>query len=511
MAVKNGGIIGPANTHTGGRFGVAKGVWRLADALNFTKEGTWPTAAINGTNTVRFNDGSSDFLSRTAPTPIGSRRVFTVSCWVKRTDLGSTDQDFYSNYYSTDNMIEIRFTSVDSLRVHNRGGASTTIDLRTTRKFRDVSAWYHVVVAFDTTQSTASDRVKIYINGVQETAFSTETYPSLNQDLMNEVDGTYTNFIGKRGDSAAFFDGYLAESVYVNNSALDPTSFREFNSTTGIWTPIPIGNQITSFGNTGYFLDYSDSSNLGKDLSPNGNNFTVNNLTSVDQSTDLPTNTFNTLSPLLKGSKITLSQGNLVSTGNTGADAGNVCACYPIAFSGKWYFEVKITGTSSSGYPKLGVLFDFASLNPGNMDGGSGGSNLAPGSSDVYVQFTSSVIYSPDGNVSITSPSNGDIFMFALDMENGAIYVGENGTWLNSGDPTSGASKTGKIADLTTTQQFMPVASDYNSGSTSWNFGGAESFTISSGNSDANGYGNFEYAVPSGYYSLCTANLNTYG
>ena len=136
MAVKNGGIIGPANTHTGGRFGVAKGVWRLADALNFTKEGTWPTAAINGTNTVRFNDGSSDFLSRTAPTPIGSRRVFTVSCWVKRTDLGSTDQDFYSNYYSTDNMIEIRFTSVDTLRVHNRGGASSTIDLRTSRKFK---------------------------------------------------------------------------------------------------------------------------------------------------------------------------------------------------------------------------------------------------------------------------------------------------------------------------------------------------------------------------------------
>ena len=467
---------------------------------SFLYPGAKVTLAYEVANSLRFNDGSSDFLSRTAPTPIGSRRVFTVSCWVKRTDLGSTDQDFYSNYYSTDNMIEIRFTSVDTLRVHNRGGASSTIDLRTTRKFRDVSAWYHVVVAFDTTQSTASDRVKIYINGVQETSFGTETYPSLNQDLMNEVDGTYTNFIGKRGDSAAFFDGYLAESVYVNNSALDPTSFGEFDSDTGIWKPIDVSG--LTFGTNGFYLDFEDSSALGNDVSGNNNDFTVNNLTSIDQSTDTCTNNFCTMNPLDNyhaGS--TFSEGNCQIVTAASPSAYNT-STFGVS-SGKWYWEVEVESFSTTNdYALVGISSTQTSSNwLGKNTHDWSLTNLG----NIYNNNEEE-----DGSYG-SAWSDNDIIGVALNLDDNELKFYVNGTVQNSGTAISITA-----AASTPLGAYFAAAGDFSaSGSnlltTKWNFGASYPASISSGNSDANGYGNFEYAVPSGYYSLCSKNLAEFG
>ena len=235
------------------------------------------------------------------------------------------------------------------------------------------------------------------------------------------------------------------------------------------------------------------------------------NLDATDQATDTPTNNFATLSPLLKGSNIDLTESSLVNTGNTSGDAGNVACTFPIAFSGKWYFEVKITAISAAGYPKIGVFHDFESVSQGNYNGGAGGDNMHPtGSIATVLQYNSTTLENPTSDLNITAPANGNIIQFALDMDNGAIYVGVNGTFLNSGDPTSGASKTGKVADLTVTNQMMPMSSNYNGSATSYNFGNP-AFSISSGNADADGYGNFEYAVPSGYYALCTKNLAEFG
>ena len=303
----------------------------------------------------------------------------------------------------------------------------------------------------------------------------------------------------------------MTEFVFVDGQALDPTSFGEFNSDSPtIWQPIDVSG--LTFGDDGFYLDFENSGSLGADVSGNSNNFTVNNLTSVDQSTDTCTNNFMTLSPLLKGSNIDLTEGNVVSTGNTSSDAGNVACTFPIAFSGKWYFEVKITAISAAGYPKIAVFQDFENVSQGNYNGGSGGNNMHPTSSSATVlAYNDSTLSNPTSNLSITAPANGNIFQFALDMDNGAIYVGVNGTYYNSGDPTSGSSKTGKIADLTVTNQMMPMSSNYNGSATAYNFGGTPGFSISSGNADANGHGNFEYAPPTGYFALCSKNIGEFG
>ena len=223
-----------------------------------------------------------------------------------------------------------------------------------------------------------------------------------------------------------------------------------------------------------------------------------------------------TLSPLLKGSNIDITEAGVVSTGNTSSDAGNVACTFPIAFSGKWYFEVKITAISGAGYPKIAVFQDFESVSQGNYNGGSGGNNMHPtGSIATVLAYNSTTLENPTSNLSITAPANGNIIQFALDMDNGAIYVGVNGTYYNSGDPTSGSSKTGKVADLTVTNQMMPMSSNYNGSATAYNFGGTPGFSISSnggsGNADANRHGKFEYAPPTGYFALCSKNIGEFG
>ena len=345
MARRNGGIIGPANTPTGGLAGVAKGVWRINDVLNYKKNNQWPITATAVTNSLRFDDGSSDYLNRT-PSSESSKKKLTFSVWAKRSNLASSAWMWliHNGDASDGNPafgVGFKNDSVSIIDLDSSGSYDT--NLITDRLFRDVSAWYHIVVAFDTTQGTAADRVKLYVNGTQETSFSTETYPS--QDHEFNTAPTMTNYATEIGrdnysSGSAYYDGYMAEMVLIDGLQLDASYFGETNSATNIWVPKPIGAQVGSFGTNGFYLDFADSSSLGNDVSGNDNDFTVNNLTSVDQSTDIPTNNFCTWNGNIR-SDVTLAEGNLEMSGGALSYDGTVGTIIPT--QGKWYAEIKVT------------------------------------------------------------------------------------------------------------------------------------------------------------------------
>ena len=458
-------------------------------------------------NSCRFN--ADAYMVKDIVTPTNQKK-YTISVWVKRSKLTSRQRIFtVIDTSSTAAYSYLEFQSDDKLNFDDFDGSSTRLTRTTNAVFRDPSAWMNIIIAVDTTQSTGSNRVKMYINGTQVSSFGTETNASQNFDTTT-LNSNKTFRVGEHGTAGFRFAGYMCEFVLIDGSQLDQTSFGEFDSDTPtLWKPIDVSG--LTFGNNGFYLDFEDSSNLGNDVN-GGTDLTETSLAATDQSTDTCTNNFMTLSPLLKGSNIDLTEGNVVNTGNTNSDAGNVACTFPIAFSGKWYFEMKITAISAAGYPKFAVFHDFESVSQGNYNGGSGGNNMHPTESIATVlQYTSTTLGNPNSNLTITAPANGNIFQFALDMDNGAIYVGVNGTYYNSGDPTSGSSKTGKIADLTVTNQIMPMSSNFNGSATAYNFGATPGFSISSGNADANGHGNFEYAPPSGYFALCSKNIGEFG
>jgi len=502
MSRKNGGIIGPANTPVGGLFkGVAGGVWRMNDVLNFVSNSQWPSTPKSIDNSLRFNKGSSDNLTRT-PSSAGNQKTFTFSTWIKKGDFGGTEEGLLYSEPDSNTHTAIRIDGSDKLRVLcvRSGSTGNGFDKKTTRVFKDPSAWYHIVVAFDTTQSTADDRIKIYVNGVQETAFDTNTFGG-SQSLDTDINSTTQQEIGME-DSISYFGGYMAETIMIDGLQLTPSSFGETDSTTGIWKPKKIGS-FSSAGTNSFYLDFKDSSNVGKDASGLSNNFTVNNLTSIDQSTDTCVENFATLNPLVnKANYSTHSDGNLTIVGNDASNASrNHSTMAPS--QGKWYMEFKAIDIQGTSYPSVGII--------SSSDASSG--------SDQVGGATNSVGYRPggtiliDGSVTDTESTftDNDIIGIAMDLDNGAVYFHKNGTYQNSGDPTSGSSRTGSLYNFTVSDSYHFSATMYTADAeVSANFG-SPPYSISSGNSDANGFGNFEYSVPSGYYALNTSNLNTYG
>mgnify|MGYP003148200559 CR=1 FL=1 len=456
-------------------------------------------------NSLRFNDGDSANLSRTQVS--GNRQTFTFSTWVKRSTLG-TDQMLFNAGSSTDFRTMLRFGDADVLQFFNNDstGGGVNMNLKTNRLFRDLSAWYHIVLRFDPTQSTEAHRIRLYVNGVEETSFSTATYPSQNADNTQFNHGSVSSVKigGSAYSDADYFDGYMAEVVFCDGSSLDPTSFGEFDSDSPtIWKPIDVSG--LTFGNNGFYLDFENSGALGTDVSGEGHNWTANNLAATDQSTDTCTNNFCTLNPLdrsrLSSDGTTFTEGNLKTTDGS---SNNLVATGTMAVTqGKWYFEVKIDATASNTVSGVKIV---------DLDGwdrSDGAANTAFG-----------WLYAPDGDKrnNGTSTSYGDTYAandiigVAIDMDNLAVYFSKNGVFQNSGDPTSGASKTNaaytNLTGTITAQVYDGVSSQAHE--FSMNFG-SPAFSISSGNSDSEGFGNFEYAVPSGYFALCSKNLAEYG
>ena len=425
-------------------------------------------------NSLRFNSGSSDHLSRT-PASAGNRKTWTWSCWIKRSAVGSNNCILNGG----GNGFLLVLQSSNVLEIYNFSG-SYQLQLITNQLFRDTSAWYHIVFVLDTTQATDTNRAKVYLNGSQITSFSTATYPSQNADLL--LNNNNANYIGTYDASGQYFGGYMSEINFIDGQALTPSSFGEFDSDTNIWKPIPYTG---TFGTNGFYLEFKDSSALGDDTSGNGNDWTVNNLTSIDQTTDTPTNNFATLNPLYNylGGYPPLTEGNTFLT--DARSGGNDCtalANIAIPNTGKWFCEV-LNVSSSNGFHGVGTP-DNTALNC-TYYGGNGFKYLNPGGNTAY---------------GATYTTN-DIIGIAVDIPNNSVTFYKNGV-------SQGAISYTFDSALT---YFIRVGNGSgDADSFKANFGNP-SFTISSGNADANGYGNFEYAVPSGYYALCTKNLAEFG
>ena len=467
------------------------------------------SSGFNVANSVRFNDNDSPSMYKT-PGSGGDQRTWTFSTWFKRGNLGSS-QWILDAYDGSNDEFHIYVSSGNAIGIYTTGGGfGNNLSISTNNLVRDVSAWYHLVVRCDTTQGTASNRLRIYLNGVEATY---GTYNNFTENGQGQVSESGTkHWIGRR-NAGDYFDGYFAEMVLVDGSSLAPTSFGEFDSDSPkIWKPIDVSG--LTFGTNGFYLDFEDSSNLGNDAN-GGTDFTEANLATTDQTTDTPTNNFATLNPLENyHAGGTFAEGN---TYYTSVSSKHDFAISTMAMpAGKWYAEFKIHQDTE--YNIVGIT-----------DHGYQGSNQELSEDNYSYGFAnydaSKSIVRGNGSTTIDNMplfGNGDIIGVAVDITNSKLYFSKNGTFINSGDPTSGSTGTGaqSIQDLSSGSgtsygqdvYFFGVGlwNTSAAGNYSANFGNAP-FSISSGNSDANGYGNFEYAVPSGYYALCTKNLAEYG
>ena len=292
----------------------------------------------------------------------------------------------------------------------------------------------------------------------------------------------------------------MSEVVGIDGLQLDPTSFGETDSVTNNWVPKDVSG--LTFGNNGFYLPFTNASALGEDFSGNDNDFTANNLTSLDQSVDTCTNNFSTLNALHRVDGYSFAQGNLEFT-NSSSEHRMTNSSIAVS-QGKWYAEVKIDSVGQS--QSIGVI------NPDNFLYNTYFHNAGRGYG--YKSNDGNKVFNDSVNTSYgNSYTTGDIIGIAMDLDNYKLYYSKNGTFQNSGDPTSGSTGTGSAFDLATGVAYSFGQSSQDGGTnpvTSWNFG-SPSFAISSGNVDSSGMGNFEYAVPSGYYSLCTRNLNLIG
>ena len=494
----NGGIIGPVNIPTST---TATGVWQQEEQYEAKVTDTWPQRALFTTKSARFNNASSDYLNRTATS--GNRQVSTFSGWVKKSSEGVDTNRVFLEYNSGTNYFEIRWRDADNLRIYEELNGSTGFELITNREFADLGAWYHIVVAIDTTQGTAANRIKLYVNGVQETSFATATYPAQNYNVQMNVADKAVQIGAYSFQGSNYFNGYMSEIIWVDGTQLAPTSFGVANSD-GVWTPIPYTG---TFGTNGFNLQFENAAALGTDSSPNGNTFTVNNLTSIDQSTDYPVVNYCTINPLGSGA-VTFSEGNLQVT-KSGNGFLNAIANIG-ASSGKFYAEAKAISIGSVTY---GSYIGFVNLDVSNKQNTADNIGETPADSAGISSGGGYIYYNGQQFTgATTATTNNDIVNLAMDLDNGRLYWGINGTYVNSGNPASGATGTGgmPIANITAGGTYTFGVSLRNDANYSWNFG-SPAFAISSGNADANGYGNFEYAPPSGYYALNTANLAEFG
>jgi hypothetical protein len=353
-------------------------------------------------------------------------------------------------------------------------------------KLRDVSAWYHIMYVVDTTQSTASDRLKVYIN---ESEMTWNTYAPPAQNFDTQVNTTNTHYIGRAGNGQ-YFDGYIAETYFIDGQALSPTDFGEFDEDSGIWKPI---EYTGTYGTNGFYLDFENSGSLGADQSGNGNNFTPTNLASTDQTTDTPTNNFATLNALTPVVTHTLSEGNLKSTNSSGTHGGATATInYPT--SGKWYHEVRINAEDSSKGQGVGI-----------------GNQIYKNVTD-WGNYTNLIAYLSDGTKHIdtgyfsygVAHNAGDIIGVAYNADDQELTFYHD----NSSQGTIPTSEMDGNLDF---DNLCPVVFGRNIGQT-FNFGQDSSFAgaeTRQNNSDQNGYGDFYYAPPSGYLALCTQNLAT--
>jgi len=451
-------------------------------------------------NSLRFN-GSNDKLTIT-PSTAGNRKLWTWSSWIKRSSYsgigGTTGETLFHCYdgsSSTRGLIQFQshdHVPADTIKF-DTGGSNSYGSIYTAAVNRDLSAWLHIVCVLDTANSTATNRQIIYVNGVR---LSVTVSNQVGQNYDGLINTTNEHEIATHG-GGSYFNGYMAETVLIDGQALAPTDFGEFDEDSGIWKPIKVSG--LTFGDEGFYLEFKESgtgtnaSGMGADTSGNTNHFAVNNLTAIDQSTDTCTNNFATFNPLYKGASV-YSEGNLKNVFLAADHFGGV-STIGVA-TGKWYAEFKIL-TSGGEEPGVGI---------------TGNPQLASNTNQGVGEEVNSIGYRADGSKGIedtfssygASYTTNDIIGVALDLTSSTQTV----EFFKNG-----ASQGAITISLTPADGVWFMASNsLAAGLANWeaNFG-SPPFAISSSNADGNGYGNFEYAVPSGYFSLNTKNLAEYG
>ena len=452
-------------------------------------------------NSLRLNDDDSPKLTFTPSSAVTSeRKTFTISCWVKRGSNFGTNS-FLWEMGGNDNANERIFCRFDSNNRLNVSDSSTGFRIPN-RVFRDPSAWYHIVVAFDTTDSTADNRVKVYVNGVQETSFATSNNPGQNDTKGFSHNSEHT--IARTGiDNNFSFDGYMTEFHAVGGSQLDATSFGEFNDN-GVWIP---KKYTGSHGTNGFYLEFkqtgtsANSSGIGADTSGNDNHFAVSNLAATDITTDTCTNNFCTMNPLDN-----YYAGQTFSEGNCKVVTGNSASTFNTSTigvaNGKWYWEVKIIDKATgSDQTSIGIQ---GGISPGTTD------QIGYNTRGHQLRSNGNTHTNGGNSTYMASLSDNDIVMVAFDRDNEAVYFGANGQWGDGSGNTDEANPTSAKGISVAAGEYVFAALGDMTGSDTCtyeiNFGNPP-FSISSGNADANGHGNFEYAVPTNYFALCTKNL----
>ena len=441
-------------------------------------------------NSCKFEADNAETIATTNQAA-GNQKTWTWSCWLKRTELGSLQTILGAGETF------IRFDTPDIIQTFFSSGSSVS----TNQVFRDTSAWYHLVWILDTTQATAADRSRIYINGSQITSFSAASYPAQNADLTVGGTGSSTNFLrlAQYWAGGRNYAGYMAEIHYLNGTVAEPTEFGEYDSDSGIWIP----KQYTGggYGTQGFYYKFDNASNLGEDSSGEGHDAnSLGNITSADQATDTPTNNFCTLNPLYN-----YAYGNTITEGATkiyGAanNWGGGKATFGLT-SGKWYWEIKQLSNGNT----------FMGLQTDGEDNISSGNAQSQNTSVVF--YTDGTLQYSNGIETTTSAANSivanSIVGFALDLDSSTqtIKVYLNGSLITAfGSSGTANLSTYNLANKT----IFPFVALYDR-TVNMNFGGYTVSSISSAASDDNGYGTFEYAPPSGYYALCTKNLAEYG
>ena len=440
---------------------------------------------------------ASTYLTKTFTA--SNRKTFTISFWIKRSGLTSnqcpfgagtnhsTDRDFFA--FIADSGEE------DKLYFNSKVSNSTVAQFYTSRRFRDTNAWYHIVLAFDTTQATDSERMKLYVNGEQQT-YQSQTYPSQNQDM------NYNNTVHTVGSSISpgeYLDGCMSHFHFIDGTQYAASTFGSTDATTGEWK-INTSPSVT-YGTNGFFI-LKDGNGV-TDQSGNSNNFTVGGgtLTTLQ---DNPSNSFATINRLNPnaGENISFSAGNTSIDSSGGAHRNAPATIYLPLGNGKFYWEMKVDRMST--HVKVGLVYDeWSKLNK-------------PTPGEEFSASNQGYAYRNDGqkeNNGLTSYGNsytvGDIIGIAFDTENRNLYFAKNGTWQNSGDPTSGSTGTGKAFTVDADYVYAPIVNLYDA-DVSFNFGNGYFATtaISSEGTNASGIGKFEYDVPTGYTALSTKGLN---
>jgi len=457
-------------------------------------------------NSCRFDDGDSPKMVKQLGTP-SSQQTFTLSTWFKlgNVNTGANRVLFCFDQDSNDLLTLYLHSTKSQLALYSEVAGSAPFYQLSNAVIRDPSAWYHVAAIIDGTDGTQADRLKIYLNGTQITSWATDTQWSSVANIAALASGNDIIVgAGQVGSAsiALHWEGYLAETVYLDGTAAAIGDLGEFDSDSPtIWKPKDVSG--LTFGNNGFYCDYEASGNLGNDAN-GGTDLTETNIAAVDQATDTPTNNFCTLNPIYlndggwssQGAPGTFSQGNMnMGTAGHGGTLGTIGTT-----NMKFYFEVNIENNDNLAFGVIGT----------NPIGGAG-DGYSYDDATVYGYYP----YGTTGQKIVggtwSSDSNfkdAGLYHFAVDPTNNKMWIGKDGTW--DGDPAAGSGNLFTLGAY----EFTPWIHAMSAGQTntfSCNFGGCSGFTVSSANADDDGYGNFEFDVPAGFYALCTKNLAEYG